>query len=104
MSSPKGDFCPVHPRAGVPGTVQHDRLGWQRLGRGCLATALRGGRMRRNGLTGMATIPDVAKQAGVSTATAARALGGYGSVSAATSKRVLDAAATLGYRRNSFAS
>ena len=31
---------------------------------------------------GIATIPDVARQAGVSTATAARALGGYGSVRA----------------------
>jgi LacI family transcriptional regulator len=51
----------------------------------------------------MATIPDVAKQAGVSTATAARALGGYGSVSATTSERVLAAATALGYRPNGLA-
>lgn len=59
--------------------------------------------MRRNGRTGMATIPDVAKRSGVSTATAARALGGYGSVSPATYQRVLDAANSLGYRPNSLA-
>ncbi len=46
------------------------------------------------------TIPDVARQAGVSTATAARALGNYGSVSAATRERVSAAAAALGYRPN----
>jgi LacI family transcriptional regulator len=51
----------------------------------------------------MATIHDVAKQAGVSTATAARALGGYGSVSATTSERVLEAATALGYRPNGLA-
>jgi LacI family transcriptional regulator len=59
--------------------------------------------MRRNRGTGMATIPDVARQAGVSTATAARALGGYGSVSPATYQRVLDAANGLGYRPNGLA-
>src|SRR4051794_31752325 len=59
--------------------------------------------MRRNGRSGMATIPDVARQSGVSTATAARALGGYGSVSPATYQRVLDAANSLGYRPNSLA-
>jgi LacI family transcriptional regulator len=52
---------------------------------------------------GMATVPDVARAAGVSTATAGRALGGYGSVSAATQERVLAAAAELGYRANSLA-
>ena len=46
------------------------------------------------------TIPDVARQAGVSTATAARALGGYGSVSASAKERVDRAAVALGYRPN----
>lgn len=49
---------------------------------------------------GIATLPDVARQAGVSTATAARALGGYGSVRETTRQRVLDAAESLGYRAN----
>jgi LacI family transcriptional regulator len=52
---------------------------------------------------GIATIPDVARQAGVSTATAARALGGYGSVRAQTRDRVLAVAEELGYRANSLA-
>jgi LacI family transcriptional regulator len=50
-----------------------------------------------------ATIPDVAARAGVSPATAARALGGYGAVSAAARERVLAAADELGYRRNDLA-
>jgi LacI family transcriptional regulator len=45
----------------------------------------------------------VAKAAGVSTATAARALGGYGAVSPAVRDRVAEAAERLGYRRNSLA-
>ncbi|MFN2539921.1 MAG: LacI family DNA-binding transcriptional regulator, partial [Mycobacteriales bacterium] len=45
----------------------------------------------------------MARHAGVSTATAARALGGYGSVSPSTHQRVLVAAATLGYRPNGLA-
>ncbi|MEW6224209.1 MAG: LacI family DNA-binding transcriptional regulator [Chloroflexota bacterium] len=45
----------------------------------------------------------MAKAAGVSTATAARALGGYGSVSPAVRDRVAEAAERLGYRRNSLA-
>jgi LacI family transcriptional regulator len=45
----------------------------------------------------------VAKAAGVSTATAARALGGYGAVSPAVRDRVAEAAEQLGYRRNSLA-
>ena len=49
---------------------------------------------------GVATLPDVAQRAGVSTATAARALGGYGSVREATRQRVVDAAEALGYRAN----
>ena len=49
------------------------------------------------------TIRDVAREAGVSQATAARALAGYGYVSAATRLRVHDAAATIGYRPNAVA-
>lgn len=52
---------------------------------------------------GTATVLDVAQAAGVSTATAARALGGYGSVSPATLQRVQDAAAEIGYRANGLA-
>ena len=51
----------------------------------------------------MATLPQVARLAGVSTATAARALGGYGSVRAATRTRVVAAAEQLGYRANGLA-
>jgi LacI family transcriptional regulator len=51
----------------------------------------------------MATLPQVAEQAGVSTATAARALGGYGSVRASTRDRVVAAAQALGYRANGLA-
>lgn len=50
------------------------------------------------------TVSDVAAAAGVSHATAARALGGYGSVSRASRTRVEAAASRLGYRRNSIAS
>jgi LacI family transcriptional regulator len=53
--------------------------------------------------TGTPTIPDVARRAGVSSATAGRALGGYGYTSAATRERVLAAADALGYRRNEIA-
>jgi LacI family transcriptional regulator len=49
------------------------------------------------------TILDVAAAAGVSRATAARALGGYGSVSEATRARVKAAAADLRYRPNTLA-
>lgn len=60
--------------------------------------------MRRSEIVrGMATIPDVAREAGVSTATAARALGGYGSVRDSTRERVLEAASALGYRANGLA-
>lgn len=59
--------------------------------------------MRKAGRVSMVTIPDVARQSGVSTATAARALGGYGSVSPATHRRVVAAASALGYRPNSVA-
>ena len=52
---------------------------------------------------GIATLPEVARQAGVSTATAARALGGYGSVREATRERVMAAAEQLGYRPNTLA-
>lgn len=59
--------------------------------------------MHRGKGSGAATLPDVARESGVSTATAARALGRYGSVSPATQERVLAAAAALGYRRNALA-
>ncbi len=59
--------------------------------------------MSQIGGAGMATVLDVAKVAGVSTATAARALGRYGSVSPSTQQRVLDAAAQIGYRPNGLA-
>ncbi|HYO33736.1 MAG TPA: LacI family DNA-binding transcriptional regulator [Nocardioidaceae bacterium] len=49
------------------------------------------------------TIPDVAALAGVSSATAARALGGYGSVSATARAKVTAAAEDLGYRVNGVA-
>ncbi|NJC70725.1 LacI family transcriptional regulator [Planosporangium thailandense] len=49
------------------------------------------------------TLPDVARAAGVSTATAARALGGYGSVRPETRRKVQAAAADLGYRANGLA-
>lgn len=59
--------------------------------------------MRKDARPVLATLPDVAKSAGVSTATAARALGGYGSVSPATRDRVAAAATALGYRANGLA-
>lgn len=52
---------------------------------------------------GAPTIPDVARAAGVSTATAARALGNYGTVGASTREKVLAAAQELGYRVNGLA-
>jgi LacI family transcriptional regulator len=51
----------------------------------------------------MPTLPEVARAAGVATATAARALGGYGSVSERTRARVIEAADMLGYRTNALA-
>ncbi|WP_130011236.1 LacI family DNA-binding transcriptional regulator [Serinicoccus sediminis] len=57
------------------------------------------GRTRRD----QVSIPQVAQAAGVSTATAGRALGGYGSVSQEARERVLAAAAELGYQRNDLA-
>lgn len=58
---------------------------------------------KRNGQIDHATLNDVAQAAGVSRATAARALGGYGSVSALARERVLAAAAQLRYRANTLA-
>lgn len=46
------------------------------------------------------TIADVAKWAGVSTATVGRVVGGYGTVSSKTRDRVIDAIAELGYLPN----
>ncbi len=50
-----------------------------------------------------ATVADVAILAGVAKATAARALGDYGAVSAKVRQKVRDAAAELGYRPNEVA-
>lgn len=52
---------------------------------------------------GRATISDVAAEAGVGRASAARTLGKYGSVSPELRERVLAAAEKLGYRTNSLA-
>ncbi|MCR3720121.1 MULTISPECIES: LacI family DNA-binding transcriptional regulator [Prauserella salsuginis group] len=52
---------------------------------------------------GAPSLIDVAREAGVSTATAGRALGGYGKVSQRSRDRVADAAARLGYRTNGLA-
>src|ERR1700722_18596668 len=52
---------------------------------------------------GRATVADVAAAAHVSKAAAARALGGYGSVSAAVKLKVLEAARRLDYRPNELA-
>lgn len=49
------------------------------------------------------SITDIAALAGVSKSTVARVLGDYGSSSTRASRRVLDAAAELGYRPNSIA-
>jgi LacI family transcriptional regulator, galactose operon repressor len=63
-----------------------------------------GGVVRRSrAVQGIATLHQVAGAAGVSTATAARALGGYGSVSVATRAKVLETAERLGYRANGLA-
>lgn len=50
-----------------------------------------------------ATLSEVARRAGVGRSSAARVLGGYGSVSAYTRERVLAAAAELGYEPNELA-
>src|ERR1700757_4603820 len=51
----------------------------------------------------LATLDDVAQRAGISVATAGRALGGYGKVAAATRDRVLAAAQELNYHPNALA-
>jgi LacI family transcriptional regulator len=53
--------------------------------------------------SGLPTIVDVAEAAGVSRATASRALSNYGRINAATQQAVIDAAARLGYRPNAIA-
>ncbi|MET9294833.1 LacI family DNA-binding transcriptional regulator [Streptomyces sp. NPDC003077] len=58
---------------------------------------------RRSGPHRPATIPDVAREAGVSRSTASRALAGYGSVSPQARERVRAAADRLGYRANQLA-
>ncbi len=50
-----------------------------------------------------ATIADVAREAGVSTATAGRVLGGYGYTSEEKKEQVLKAAQNIGYRPNALA-
>ena len=59
--------------------------------------------MARREIPDHATLDDVARAAGVSRATAARALGGYGSASPAARERVLEAAQALRYRPNALA-
>lgn len=54
----------------------------------------------QTGLRRAVTIKDVAAEAKVSRATAARALNGYGYVGGAAAERVLEAAKRLGYRGN----
>ena len=53
--------------------------------------------------SGKVTITDVAKQAGVSTATAGRVLGGYGYTSSKIKDQVFESAKKLGYQPNSLA-
>lgn len=60
-------------------------------------------RTRKRPVPGQVTIVDVAKKAGVSTATAARVLGQYGSVSEKTRKIVQQAANELNYVPNALA-
>jgi LacI family transcriptional regulator len=57
----------------------------------------------RGRASGPPTISEVAAEAGVGRATAARTLGGYGYVSPALKERVLAAAEKLGYRANALA-
>src|SRR5690606_34278237 len=77
----------------------------QRLSAG--AGRIRGGgnhgRGRQVAMKPRRTIADVARLAGVSTATAGRVLGGYGYAAEATREQVLKAAHELGYRPNALA-
>ena len=50
-----------------------------------------------------ATLEDVARKAGISVATAGRALGGYGKVAPTTRERVIEAARRLNYHANALA-
>ena len=60
--------------------------------------------MKNTGRSGpQPTIADVARAAGVSTATAARVLGGYGYAGAETRQRVFDAAKRIAYQPNQLA-
>jgi LacI family transcriptional regulator len=60
-------------------------------------------RSGRGQTRGRVSIIDVAREAGVSTATAGRALGGYGYVSEASADRIRSVAEALGYRPNRLA-
>jgi LacI family transcriptional regulator len=60
-------------------------------------------RKEEGAATSRVTLQDVADHAGVSQATAGRALGGYGSISEDARSRVEQAAVTLGYRTNAVA-
>ena len=51
----------------------------------------------------LVTVQDVAQNAGVSKATAARVLGRYGTTSSAVKEKVLAAAQELGYQANEIA-
>jgi LacI family transcriptional regulator len=87
----RGSAPPSERRCGQCGETPLD--GWGRLKRGVNGT------QRRKA----PTLVDVARQAGVARATAARVLGDYGSVRPDLRARVLEAAAALRYRPNRLA-
>lgn len=84
--------------------MQARRTGWNRRPKGGRGGGeLVGTADRTAGMKKPARLIDVARLANVSRATAARALGGYGSVTQETQQRVLDAASALDYRVNDLA-